>query len=104
MKTKYQYSQTSTEYEVHFKVHGMDYGIIKIPVGTKVHRKQVIKKTLSGTSCVTSNWWVDNYAELCPKNFIFDGKPSDFFLHDARHSGIPIPVDMVINGNKKFDT
>jgi len=72
----------------------MDYGTIAVPVGAKVFRY-----TFSNGK--VSDWFLDDedFVKLCPKEYIYDGKPSDFFIHDATFYGITLP-----NANVKKDS
>lgn len=72
--------------EVSFKVGHMDYGTILVPAGTQVFRHTVNGKPIS-------DWWVTDadIAKFCPESFMIDGKPSNFYIHDATHYGISVP-------------
>jgi hypothetical protein len=80
-----EHATVHTACEVSYTVGHADYGTINIPVGTKVFRHVVNGKK--------SNWFLadDEIAKLTPESCKIDGKPSNFFLHDAIHYGINLP-------------
>jgi hypothetical protein len=38
-----------------------------------------------------SDWFVMEVQKYCPEGCMINGKPSDFFIHDADHYGITMP-------------
>ncbi len=85
MNTTKEISTVRVACDVSFKVGHMDYGTITVPVGTQVFRHAVNGKL--------SDWFVahDDMVRLCPESYMLNGKPSDFYLHDASHYGITVP-------------
>ena len=77
--------------EVSFQVGHMNYGTIPVPVGAKCFRHRDNGKV--------SDWFVMEVQKYCPEGLILNGKPSDFFIHDADHYGITMP-----NANVRKDT
>lgn len=93
MSNQRQDSITTIDTEVSFSVGKSDYGTIMVPKGTKVFRHRV--------GGIWSDWFVTNPGNL-PDNgrLLFNGKHSDFFIHDAVHYGISLPNANVKDGNK----
>ena len=82
-----EYATVISACEVSFQVGHMNYGTINVPVGTKCFRHAGNK----GFGVKPSEWFVMDVASLCPEGMKIDGKPSDFFIHDADHYGITMP-------------
>jgi hypothetical protein len=93
-----EHSTVRVAIDVSFQVGNMNYGTITVPKGTKVFRHHVDGKI--------SDWFIehDDMVKLCPKNFIHEGKISQFYLHDASHYGITVPnanVGKIVETPKK---
>jgi hypothetical protein len=77
--------------KVSFKVGNMDYGVIDIPVGTKVERHS--NRNLVCTTLYP--WFVDD------DRITVNEKIRSFFNHDVKYYGITIPNENVIGINGK---
>ncbi len=88
-----EYATVTTACEVSFQVGRMNYGTINIPVGAKVFRHIVKSRDAAWKpeTVKTSDWFVMEVQKYCPEGCMLNGKPSDFFIHDADHYGITMP-------------
>jgi hypothetical protein len=84
MKT-YQHSTVTAAIDVSFAVDKMDYGTLKVPVGTAVER-------FKDADHSWSDWFVTNPQSLPDNGRIYiNGRLSAFYMHDAKYRGVRIP-------------